>query len=531
MDQSAERIVFAVDAEAGTVDAHIQIVYQGTAEEFAWVVPVQAVPELFVSTDQLFQVVEWQTAPQFWLEWREEGTCDWAAGGWGESVTEDDASVNAGGGDGGDVVVVDQAQVGPYDTVTLQASDADALLGWLQDNSYDLPDDLTPVLANYIDETGYFVALKLQSDKDAGDITPLGMRYEAEKPSIPIVLTSIAAVPDMRLQVTVFGDDRFVPESYLHVQINEAAIDWLDYGSNYDQVISQAADEAGGHAFATDFAGSTENFQGWLYQEGMFNLSALRQITDPAEFVDEMLGQGFPRNLAVQNLIRTFIPMPAELVDQGVEDSEFYNCLECYDSYLDDIDFDPEAMADALDEFIVQPLIEAEALYEYPWMSRMTSSLDAVEMDVDPVFVANADMDSVSNVHNAVLVFECGDGIKISEAQRHIELADGTIITVPPMSWFDENPDEAATFMDDLAGISAAVVEETSGSGQPDVLVNNSVNIAASVATHNDRFGGVLKIVGDGCSGCAVGTEAPAGAVGALVVLLGLAGLRRKRES
>ena len=44
-----------------------------------------------------------------------------------------------------------------------------------------------------------------------------------------------------------------------HVQINEAAIDWLNRGSNYSDVVSQAADEAGGRAFATDYAGSVDS--------------------------------------------------------------------------------------------------------------------------------------------------------------------------------------------------------------------------------------------------------------------------------
>lgn len=530
MDQSEERIVFAVDEENGTVDAHIQIFYEGVAKEFAWVVPVQAIPELFVSTDQLFQVIQWQTDPQFWLEWKEEGTCEWDDWGFYDVALESDDGDSAGGnGQDEGVIVVDQAQVGPYDTVTLQASDADALIDWLQDNNYDLPDDLTPVLANYIDETGYFVALRLSNDKDAGDITPLGMRYEANKPSIPIVLTSIAAVPDMRLQVTIFGSERFVPESYLHVQINEAAIDWLNYGSNYEDVISQAADEAGGHAFATDFAGDASAFQGWLYQDGMFDLDVLRATVNPAQYVDRMLGQGFPRNTAVQNIIRTYIEMPQELIDDGVDESEFYNCLECFDSYLDDIEFDPDAMTDALDELIVQPLIVAESLYDHAWMSRMTSSLDAVEMDVDPVFVANSDMESVSNQHNAVMVFECGDTMSISEAPRRIELSDGTVIRVPPLSWFEANPEEAAEFMDELGATAAAVIEETGSTGQPTVVVDNSSAIAADIAAHNARFG-LPSIVNNGCSGCGViQSERVTGVVAVLWLLVGVVGLRRKK--
>jgi hypothetical protein len=394
IDQTAEQIAFAVNPETNTVDAHIRIFYQGNAEDFAWIVPVKNVPELFISTEELFNVIGWQTDPQFNLIYKEEGTCtyDGYYGYYGYGFGYPESDYDLGVSDGTGVTIIAEQEVGPYETVTLQAESSEELLGWLQANDYDLPDDLDPVLTPYVNGGAYFVALRLGNDKDVGDIAPLGMTYEGTKAAIPIQLTSIAAMPDMRLQVSVFGKARFVPESYLHVQINEAAINWLERGSNYDDVISLAADEAGGHAFATDFAGSTEPLEGWLYT-GQFDLDMLREVDDAAQYVQELLWQNFPRNLQMQQLLRTYIPMPQEAIDAGINEDEFYNCLDCYPEYLDLVDFDPEAFTDALDEMVVQPLIRAEALYtDHPYLSRLTSSLDAEEMTVDPVFVHNAVM-------------------------------------------------------------------------------------------------------------------------------------------
>ena len=39
IDQSKERIIFGVDSREGTVETHVQIFYQGTAESFSWVLP------------------------------------------------------------------------------------------------------------------------------------------------------------------------------------------------------------------------------------------------------------------------------------------------------------------------------------------------------------------------------------------------------------------------------------------------------------------------------------------------------------
>ena len=48
-----------------------------------------------------------------------------------------------------------------------------------------------------VEERGaYFLALKLQSGKAVGDIQPLVVEYESDKPMIPIELTGVAADPD-----------------------------------------------------------------------------------------------------------------------------------------------------------------------------------------------------------------------------------------------------------------------------------------------------------------------------------------------
>ena len=48
--QAAERIVFAIDRDAGEVEMHVQITYTGPSEDFAWIVPVPRAPEIGLST-------------------------------------------------------------------------------------------------------------------------------------------------------------------------------------------------------------------------------------------------------------------------------------------------------------------------------------------------------------------------------------------------------------------------------------------------------------------------------------------------
>src|SRR6185295_3659225 len=104
------------------------------------------------------------------------------------------------------VDVVATQNIGPFETVTIHATTSDELLNWLQDNGYQLPDSLDPVLSPYVTDGAYFVALRLQKDQDVGALQPIALRYPGDGASIPIQLTSIAATEDMRLHVYILGE-------------------------------------------------------------------------------------------------------------------------------------------------------------------------------------------------------------------------------------------------------------------------------------------------------------------------------------
>ena len=76
--QSGENIIFAVDKDAatgqGTVTAYIQILYQGTATDFSWVLPIDAIPTITVGTDRAFARVAQLTQPSYRVDYVTEGT-------------------------------------------------------------------------------------------------------------------------------------------------------------------------------------------------------------------------------------------------------------------------------------------------------------------------------------------------------------------------------------------------------------------------------------------------------------------------
>jgi hypothetical protein len=524
VDQSAERIVFAQGE--GEVEVHVQIFYTGAAPEFAWVVPTPTQPELFLSSDLLFTELSLRYAPRFSLDFHESGTClpdprstldtGTLYSSWGDSgyygYTTDETGVT----------VVAEAAVGPYETVTLQANTSAALLDWLQDNGFDLPDDLDPALAPYVASGSYFVALKLAKDQDAGDIAPLGMRYPGSAVSVPIQLTSIAATPDMRLEVYLLGEGRGVPDNYLHVRINEAAIDWLDGGSNYELAVTRAADEAGGQAFATDYAGPTNRMRGVLYSD-RWDTSRLATLDDPIAFMAEVIRQGLPSGDALLEALRDTMPPP-----RGVDAQSFYNCVSCYAHRLDDYTFDPAAAAAAIEERVVAPLRHADELFQsHPQLSRLTSSISPLEMTVDPVFVYNLDMGEVPLEHEADLTYLCGAGLTHDQSNRRLVLADGRELLIPSQDWLDDYGLTYGELIEQGTTHYALVIEDTSASGEPVVVVDATEDAQSDVDDLNDlvRWNSPEPAVEAQTCGCR-STPHPLSGLGAL---LGLLALRRRR--
>ena len=543
VDQSGENIVFSV--EGGTVTAHIQIRYVGAAEQFAWILPLPsepAAPE--VSTDLLFVNLGFATQPIFQPRWNYDG-CQQGRGYDGDVLAgaEDDAA-SEGDGEGPPSVEVEfQGAVGPYDAVVLTSDDAQAVQDWLTTNGYDLPPETAQLITPYVESDFHFVALKLQNDRQAGDIVPVKVTFPWDRPCVPLRLTSIAATEDMWVRMWVFSDQRSIPLNYRHVLIDEAKIDWPSYGANYTQVVTDAANEAEGRAFVTEFAGPTSevrNVWGDLFSTDQYHLDTLALIDDPAAFVNELLAQGFPATPQMQGLLRTHIPMPQALIDQGVSEQEFYNSLSYWQDMgaLSGFDFDPVAFAADLETLIVVPLMEAQQMMDLPYLTRMFTTMSPDEMTEDPMFGVSADLDDVSNVHEADIFVYCDKTFMLYQ----VVLPDGRTIWVDADdatgSWtYDENgnlivPEDDEAEMGSMARLRA----DLPGSDQAQQLYedrqavtsyDNRPVIAEVLAAHNEAVLGGTPFEEDGCA-CALASSPSRTPVWGTLLLLGLL-LRRRR--
>ncbi len=446
VDQSAERILYI--QHEGKITVHVQISYSGDDDSFSWILPVQAVPKLGIGSDSVFQVLEQTTSPLFMLDWVPKDGC------YGGNPCEFDASTGGppngtqGGAKG--VTILDQQNVGPYESTTLTGDSAEAVLKWLNDNKYLQPKESKPLIEQYLKQKFVFLALRLQKDKSAGDLAPIVLTMDEPSPCLPLRLTQLAAKPDMPIVAWVLGSKRAIPKNFLHVEVNEAVVDWLQPGTNYKAVVSKAVDLASGHAFVTEYAQKlgpqaaggtypqvTTDFTG-LFANPTWKPADLAKATTPGAFLQAMLQQGLPRTTQMQELIRKHIPKPAAYAK--VSDAEFYGCVQngssnsspCKDylAALVDLKFDPVQFAKDVAELVVAPLAEAQAYFQTGRaLTRLYTTVSPAEMNKDPVFAFSGDLPDVSPVHRTKAEAFCDAGKSQAKTVK-LTFADGHVLTV-----------------------------------------------------------------------------------------------------
>ncbi len=407
VDQSGENILFVMDGQ--NVEAHVQIQYQGSAARFAWIVPMPVVPDVSVGSAALFTNLLSGTVPNygFSMQYDQCGGSSGAGGfGFGGSGGSG-GGATADAGSGGPQVVYDKT-VGAFQVVVLQGGTAQEVSDWLATNNYQSINTAPAILQKYLSKNYVFVAIKLTAGAGTDEIHPLVFRYPGTAPCVPLELTAVAATEDMGVRAFFLGDDRVVPTNYKSIELNPARIDWTTRGANYNQVVSRGADSAvaNGHAFVTEYAGPSSVVNTASVYSPAWNAAAFVGL-DPTLVIDELTKQGlaycytggcqFMHPLIVP-LLHTYLPVPA-----GMADGDFYSCLSCNASQIDQTAWDAAAFSSDFQQRVVDPGVHArDVVQKYPYLTRMFTTISPAEMTEDPDFHADPSLSAktVTNTFN-----------------------------------------------------------------------------------------------------------------------------------
>jgi hypothetical protein len=527
VDQTGENILFWID-HSGTephTEAHIQIQYEGEAQDFAWIIPVTQVPEVLVGNQALFDNLLAATVPVFTLATTSEACADDAAVGLcaaargtseidlaGDDEIGDDIGEDTGDDTDGPEIL-DRGVAGAFEYVVLTGDTVDEIVEWLDMAGYAQDPDAPPILQEYLDDDFVFVAVKLRGGADIEEIHPLAIRYAGIEPCIPIKLTRIAAVDDMAIRAFFLGESRAAPQNWPHVVLNPVAFDWTNTGINYLSVVSLAIDEAGGRAFVTEYAGTDNVVSTSDVDSPAWDPSAFENL-EAVEAVDMLGSQGlglecdFDNNCQyghpqVQPLLEKYLPVP-----EGIDPYEFWDCLSCFEGSIDLAAWSGSGFAADFAERISIPGEHAIAMLESSdYLTRLMTLLSPHEMLEDPTFHETDALPPVDRGNDSLRTLACkgNDWVDLPDGTRRVALTDG-----------GQYPN--------IEGMpNAERIELVPAMGPPQIETDNTQTIDELLAAWNDG-----KLSGPE-AGCSV-TRLRAEALLTMIALFGVGWVTRRRR-
>jgi uncharacterized protein (TIGR03382 family) len=482
VEQTGETILFVLDGQS--VEAHIQIEYdpEAQAEQFAWVVPVMAVPELAIGSQALFDRLLQATVPTYgYSTWSEP--C-----GDGEEIDPCDQNdvgekLDIGGGGAPDPdgpQVVEHRLVGAFEMFVLEGGTAEGVMTWLGDNGFAQDSAAAPILAEYVEQGFSFVAFKLAPDASAAEVHPVVLRMPVTEACVPIRLTRIASVDDLEIRTLFLAEHRVAPTNYAHVVINPLRVDWIGLGANYKEVVSMALDGPGaeGRGFVTEYAGrsdivSADGIVGADWEPAVVvapdAISTLHLLRDHGA-LDCSTGPCTLVHPLLSSVIARWVGLP-----EGVDPATVVECPHCFASELDTSGWSADGFAEDLRARVVEPAQHAtELLQPARTLTRMYTLLSPHEMTVDPLFAEQADLPEVPRVTaNARLNLFC-------EGPASFELPDDRLVAMPGIGSWPEIAQDMPW---------AERVETILPAGAPMTVVDNREQIDALLAMHNEAHG------------------------------------------
>jgi hypothetical protein len=206
--EPTQKALLVYDAEAQREDLVIQASFEGDAEDFGWIIPVPARPEIDTADNILFFECADLTSPVV----RRRGTSGCFGG------QEEVLSPGEGGRDNG-LVIYDDQVVGIYRALTLGAENAGALTDSLSAWGYlhaDNQEAAEAALQFYVDKSWYFVALRVDAASArheakipwSGGIDPIHLSFTSPEIVYPLRISAISAAYNTEVLIYAVADHR-----------------------------------------------------------------------------------------------------------------------------------------------------------------------------------------------------------------------------------------------------------------------------------------------------------------------------------
>lgn len=184
MWETEQKAAIFYESDTQTENLAVSMSFEGNAADFAWIIPVPSKPDVKQGSQDLFTELSK-------IAVNNEGTIYDYDKIMTPSVGEEPQAVN----------VVEQKTIDYYDVSVLEATDAEALATWLNDNGYPYPEKYSYIFNDYINNGWYFVAAKIvpavaddstvTTALNNGTATPLQLTFTAKNIVYPMKISQI----------------------------------------------------------------------------------------------------------------------------------------------------------------------------------------------------------------------------------------------------------------------------------------------------------------------------------------------------
>jgi len=194
----------------------LQTSFNGSAKDFAWIVPTPTQPEVSKVSDDIFSNLQKLTIKD------------------DNNYAVPMANLNSSSGTKEDAVsVIEEKSVGIYTVKVLTASSKDALFTWLTENGFNYPESKKYILDDYIANNWYFTTAKIsevaqtegiQSNLYSGSLTPLKLVFKNDKIVFPLKISAVTSLGQDGFNNIIMPTSSEVSASYLPPYYNSVPV-------------------------------------------------------------------------------------------------------------------------------------------------------------------------------------------------------------------------------------------------------------------------------------------------------------------
>jgi len=234
------RMVLTVSKTQSTL--YDQLQYTGSPSEFAWVLPISGTVDVGLSADSLFGALQNITGVVVQEPPRNcpaPPTCP-------SNESDDSPRASAGSSSGGTsadggVSVIKKEVVGPYETVQLKSDTGDALTAWLTQNGFNIPEDIKPIINQYVTEKFNFLALRLRPGQGINSMRPVRVTTQGASPVLPLRMVAAGTGANVGITLWIISEGRYEPQNFQSFIIKNEDLtwDWNTGSSNYKDLRAQ----------------------------------------------------------------------------------------------------------------------------------------------------------------------------------------------------------------------------------------------------------------------------------------------------